>query len=124
MQPLRALFYLKGTSHRTLDNGDVADIAGFSDSDLEEIGTTTRLQEHPYSEWEMEGFHENRSSKCLLCMAMYQAAKGAVWPTGLLKDLVIDLKASSFFVATVRVRFRVRRIPSFGYALYALNIDI
>jgi len=78
-----------------------------------EIGATTNLQGHTYSKWEMERSHGNRRSKHLLCVAMCQAAKEAVWPKGLLKDLVIDLKTLLILVATVRVRI----IPSFIYAL-------
>ena len=99
---MRVLRYLKGTKHWTLNlGGRVADVAGYTDSDWgadrddrKSIGAYVfRIGDAAIS-WKTK----KQSSVALSSveaeyMAMCQAAKEAVWLTGLLTDLGIELRS-------------------------------
>ncbi len=99
---LRVLHYLKGTKHWTLNlGGQVVDIAGYTDSDWgadrddrKSIGAYVFRIGNAAISWKTK----NQSSVALSSveaeyMAMCQAAKEAVWLTGLLKDFNIELRS-------------------------------
>ena len=99
---LRILRYLKGMSGRTLNlGGEVADLAGFSDSDWggdrddrKSIGAYVFMMGDGAISWKTK----KQSSVALSSveaeyMGMCQAAKEAVWITGLLEDLGISLRS-------------------------------
>ena len=99
---LRVLRYLKGTSGRTLNlGGEVPDLAGFSDSDWggdrddrKSIGAYVFMMGDGAITWKTK----KQSSVALSSveaeyMGMCQAAKEAVWITGLLEDFGITLRS-------------------------------
>ena len=87
---LRVLRYLKGTKEWTLNlGGDVADIVGFTvriGDDRDDIVRTYFAWDKVLSRGTKKQTSVALSSVEAECMVMCQAAKEAVWLTGLLED--------------------------------------
>ena len=99
---MRVLRYLKGTKQWTLNlGGRVADIAGYTDSDWgadRDDRKSTGAYVFRIGDGVISWKTKKQSSVALSSveaeyMAMCQAAKEAVWLTGLLKDFGIDLRS-------------------------------
>ena len=99
---LRVLRYLKGTKKWTLNlGGDVADEAGFTGSDRggdRDGRKSTSAYIFYMGNGAVSWRTKNQTSVTLSSIeaeyiAMWQAAKEAVWLTGLLEDLELDLRS-------------------------------
>ena len=99
---LRVLRYLKGTRRWTFNlGGDIADIAGYTDSDWggdrddrKSIGAYIFRMGNGAISWKTKKQNSVAlSSVEAEYMGMCQAAKEAVWLTGLLEDLGLDLRS-------------------------------